>query len=134
MGAWNLHIFTLHGIFGRISLIFSWHFFWDCFHPLMSSCIIIKTEDNLFFVKQTRSLGALYTKETKNIQELSNPIGWELKIGLHGFILGVGVKLCQNYLGPMWHHFGAYFGFSPTKYSLWYPETKLASWNQAVPY
>jgi hypothetical protein len=48
--------------------------------------------------------------KTKKAQELSNAIGGEQKIGPKGFTLGI--KICQNDLAPMWHHFGAKFSWS----------------------
>jgi hypothetical protein len=40
-------------------------------------------------------------------QQLNNPIGGELKNGPKDLSLGVDMKVCQNDLAPMWHHFGA---------------------------
>jgi hypothetical protein len=62
--------------------------------------------DQKFDSKGHFTLG-VWTKET---QELSNPIGGELKIGLNGFTLGV--KVCQNDYASTWHHFGAKFSWS----------------------
>jgi hypothetical protein len=41
---------------------------------------------------------------TKEIYELSNPIGGELKIDPKGFMLGMETKVCQNDFVPTWHH------------------------------
>jgi hypothetical protein len=46
---------------------------------------------------------------TKETQELSNPSSGEQEIGPKNFTLGVEIKVCQNDLAPMWHHFGANF-------------------------
>jgi hypothetical protein len=39
---------------------------------------------------------------TKKIQELSNPIGGEIKIAPKGFALEAKTKACQNDVVPIW--------------------------------
>jgi hypothetical protein len=103
VGAWNLHIFTLHGIFGRISLIFSWHFF-DCFHPLMSSCIIKKK--TIFFCQANQKLrGTLHqgNQEYSKIKQsywlrAKNWSSW-LYIRSWGQTMS---KLFRAYVAPFW--------------------------------
>jgi hypothetical protein len=63
---------------------------------------------------------------TKETQELSNPIGRELKIGFKGFTLRLKTKVCQNDLKPIWHHLALNFlGPNPSKYSIQFLKPNL---------
>jgi hypothetical protein len=69
-------------------------------------------ESHLQALKWEQETHFILGVKTKETQELSNPIGGEIKICPKGFTLGIETKVSQIELVPMWHHFGSKFSRS----------------------